>query len=45
MILGLLSGLMLFGGSNISAYVPNEGIKETHRQNKNAPIWKLRFLF
>ena len=36
---------MLFGGSDISAYAPNEGIRETLRQNKNAPIWKLRFVF
>ncbi|KAK2148684.1 hypothetical protein LSH36_487g02042 [Paralvinella palmiformis] len=34
--------LLMMGGSNICAYVPNEGIKETHRQNKTAPIWKLR---
>lgn len=35
--------VLMFGGEQLSAYVPDAGIKETISVNREAPIWKLRY--
>ena len=36
------SGLLMFGGDQVSAYVPDVGIQEALKENRESPIWKLR---
>lgn len=33
------------GGKEITAYVPDVGVKETVRNQDESPVWKLRYLF
>lgn len=37
-------GLLMCGGDEISAYVPDMGIKEILREHEDNPIWKLRYV-
>lgn len=37
-------GLLMCGGKEITAYVPDMGVKETLRDHEDSPIWKLRYL-
>ena len=40
--LTISSGLLMFGGDQVSAYVPDVGIQEALKENRESPIWKLR---
>ncbi len=37
-------GLLICGGSEITAYVPGRGIQETVHYQDDSPIWKLRYV-
>ncbi|XP_075236800.1 uncharacterized protein LOC142333473 [Lycorma delicatula] len=37
------SSVIMNGGDMVSAYVPESGIQETLKENKDMPIWKLRY--
>ena len=40
----VLIGLVMCGGNEITAYVPDIGLKETVCNPDDSPVWKLRYV-
>ena len=40
-----VAGVVMFGGGEVCAYLPDTGIQETLRENGEEAVWKIRYFF
>lgn len=38
-----ITGVIMLGGSEVCAYLPDVGVQETLRENGDESIWKIRY--